>query len=360
MIMWKTGCKIAAILLSVLLVGSVINIGLTLLSEKSDEGFWGGVVLLVVVGMVVSIIVGDAFKKWKAKHPLFPLFVVVLAFLMLSACTRVNPGYVGIKVNYWGGDRGVDANSLVTGAVLYNPITTSVFEYPTFAQTAIWTHSKNEGSPTNEEISFNSKEGLVFHADISLTITLDGAKVPKFYEKFRSDDVTKFVHTFLRNVARDQFNEIAVKYTAEEIYGEKKEAFLHEVRERCNAEMGPYGVRIEQFGFVGAPRPPDNVTDAINNKIKATQMAIQAENELRQAKAEAQKMIAKADGDAQSRVKMAEGEAKANLVLAQSITPSLLQWRQLQITEDAVKKWNGERPMVEGANSGLLLNINPK
>lgn len=84
---------------------------------------------------------------------------------------------------------------------------------------------------------------------------------------------------------------------------------------------------IEQFGFIGAPRPPQSVIDALNAKVAATQLAMRTENELRAAKAEAEKTIAKA-----------RGEAEANRILTQSITPQLLQWRQLDITEKAIQK----------------------
>jgi hypothetical protein len=53
----------------------------------------------------------------------------------------------------------------------------------------------------------------------------------------------------------------------------------------------------------------------------------------------------------------ARGEAESNRILARSITPQLVQWRQLQITEQAIARWNGARPMVEGQGSGLLLQV---
>jgi regulator of protease activity HflC (stomatin/prohibitin superfamily) len=284
---------------------------------------------------------GDNMKKL-----MWLMFIGVLAI----GCTRVDPGHVGIKVYYYGSQKGVDDFPAVTGMVWYNPMATSVFQFPTFVQTAVWTHNKNEGSPLNEELSFNSREGLVFNADISLSYRLDPSKVPHFYVTFRSDDLDKFTHGFLRNIARDAFNEVAVKYTAEEIYGDKKEAILTEVRQRINAQTTVYGVVVEQFGFVGAPRPPQNVVDAINAKIKATQDAIRVENELRSATAEAKKAVAAAQGRAQAVLVEAEAQAKANTLLSQSLSAQLIQ-------QKAIDKWNGTRPLVEGSNSGLLLNI---
>lgn len=44
-------------------------------------------------------------------------------------------------------------------------------------------------------------------------------------------------------------------------------------------------------------------------------------------------------------------------ILAQSLSPSLIQWRQLDLTEKSIARWNGVRPLVEGQASGLLLNV---
>src|ERR1041385_1349901 len=153
--------------------------------------------------------------------------LVAVLTLVSAACTTVNPGYVGIKVNMYGGNRGVQEIPLVTGRVSFNPITTRVLEWPTVVQTAQWTHDDQESHKgRNDEITFNSKEGLVISADVSLSYQLDGSKVPQFYVQFRTDDLDMFTHGFMRNVARDAFNEEAAGLTAEELYATKKEDFL--------------------------------------------------------------------------------------------------------------------------------------
>lgn len=309
---------------------------------------------LVVASLAVLICLTTAWGIYiydRLHAAFWRRFLPALAILMIFVgCTRVDPGHVGIKVNYYGTQRGVTDFPSVTGMVWYNPITTTVFQFPNFVQTAVWTHATHEGKAANEEISFNSREGLVFTADISLSYYLKPDRVPHFYVKFRTDDIATFTHGFMRNVARDAFNEAAVKYNADEIYGDKKEALLGEVKGRINAQLADLGVAIEQFGFIGAPRPPQNVVDAINMKIKATQDAIRVENELRAATAEAKKTVATAQGKAQAILVEAEAQAKANSLLSASLTPTLVQ-------QKAIEKWNGVRPTVEGANSGLLLQL---
>lgn len=326
-----------------------LDFALGLISSRSDLKVVCGV--LIVIG-IAAVYVPVIRKLWRRAANALNSHCVLAATVIagaavLDGCTVVDPGYVGVKINLFGSAKGVEEIPQVTGMVMYNPVSTRVFQYPTFVQTAIWTRDETEGSPTNEEITFNTKEGLVITADISLSHQLVPEKVPHFYVKFRTDDIAAYTHGFLRNVARDAFNEIGPRYGVEQVYGEGKEEFLRLVRDGVNAQIAPFGDRLEQFGFIGALRLPQNVVAALNAKIEATQNAIRAENELRQAEAEARKKVA-----------FAEGEANSNKILTASITPELIRYRQLQILEAAVAKWDGRRPMVEGSGSGLLLSLN--
>jgi regulator of protease activity HflC (stomatin/prohibitin superfamily) len=279
------------------------------------------------------------------KKTLMIMSSVAALSIMLSSCAeRVDPGYVGIKVNYYGSDRGVEDLPLLTGMVWYNPFTQTVYEFPTFVQTTKWTEEKKE------EVTYTSKEGMVFSADVSLSYQIKGNMVPAFYVKFRTDDITTFTHGYLRNVTKDAFNEIAAQYATDELYSSKKDELLIKVRERVNKEVSGIGVELVQLGYVSAPRPPETVTAKINAKIIANQEAEAAQNK-----------VAQIEAEARQRVAAAEGEANANRALAQSISPTLLEWRRLEILDRAVNKWDGTRPQVEGMNSGgLLMNINPK
>jgi len=264
--------------------------------------------------------------------------IAVMAFGM--NCTRIAPGHVGIEVSMAGSNRGVQDIPVCTCWVFYNPMGTNVIEYPTFVQTAVWTKNPGEGHPANEEISFNSKDGLTFFADVNLSYHLDASKAPSFYLKYMAKDIDTFTHGLMRQVARDEFNNLATNYTAEELYGVKKEEFVKTVLVRVNNHFKDNGVVVETLGFVGAPRPPASFTDAINGKLNAIQRSQQAVNELQETEAQAKKQIAKA-----------EGEAKSNMIKAASLTPAVIKWRELEIQQAALVKWNGNVPQFIGANT---------
>lgn len=275
------------------------------------------------------------------------LFVSVSA----AACTRVGPGYVGIKVSMAGDNKGVDSAPTTTGWTFYNPFLTSVFEYPTFNQSVVWAGNVNEGHPVNEEITFTNRDQMLVAVDVNLSYTLNPTKVPAFYVKFRSDDLDQFTHGYLRNAARDAFNTHAGHFSIEQIMGDNAE-FIAEVRKSLDAEVAPLGVIIGQFGIIGAPRPPQAVIDAINAKVHAVQLAQQKQNELTQVQADMAKEVAKTETYAKNTIIAAEADAEANRKIASSITPQLLEKMRLE-------KWDGVLPQVNGS-SNPFISLTPK
>lgn len=362
----------------VLLIGSswMATEAFSLMNRPSDGSV--GVGVLVLSGLAFSwigLFVGakqklcnpgtltftPAAQQWFKKLFLFSM-IVICPTLSGCMCTRIDAGHVGIKVELAGSDRGVQDIPQVTGWVFYNFLTEQVFEFPTYVQTAIWSASPHEGSSNNEEIIFNSKKGMIISADVSLSYRLEPTKVPAFYVKFRTDRLDNFTHGMLRNVARDAFNDVGSNFETEEIYGAKKGVLLHEVTKMVNDKVNPYGIIIEQLGFVGAPRLPQAVVDSLNASQAAIQKSIQTENEIRQVNAEAQKNIAESAGRAKASLQQAQAaadaklmaakaEAESNLLLSKSITPELIKWKTISVME----KWDGKRPMVEGSGANPFI-----
>jgi len=285
------------------------------------------------------------------------LFAVlaIAASLTTGCATRIGPGHVGIQVSMAGSNRGVQDYTTTTGWVLYNPMATQVVEYPTYVQTYVFTKGNSEG---DESFTFNTAEGMSVNADVNLSYQLDVTKVPAFYVKFRNDNITNFTFGYLHNMTRDCFTRTGGQYNVEQLMGNNA-PFVDKVRECLQTSVAEIGVQIQSFGIVGSLRPPQTIIDSINAKLTAQQNALKTEMEVAQTKAEAQKQIAQTEGTAQARIKMAQAEAESNKLLSGSLTPQLLQWRQLQIQADAVGRWNGQRPQVEGSGSGLLLNVTP-
>ena len=167
-------------------------------------------------------------KRGKRLSRTVMVMPVVLASLLIgaSACTKVEPGYVGIKVNNWGSQRGVQDYPLKTGMVLYNPLTEDMYDFPTFMVTRTWTQDVHEGNPTDESITFNSIEGTQVNADVAITYFFDAHKVPDIFVKFRAKpDV--LTDGYIHNRVRDYLNREASDMKVVDIFGQGKQKILY-------------------------------------------------------------------------------------------------------------------------------------
>lgn len=293
---------------------------------------WGGLLFLLLIG-------------------------VIIFFNYIASVTRIGAGYVGVEVVLSGSQRGASEIPIRTGWVFYSPLRSQIIEFPTFVQTVKWTANLNEGRAQNEEMSYNSKEGMEIYSDVSLSYAIQPARVPDFYVKYRVSDLDTFTHGILRDIVRNSLNEVASTYNVEQIYGEQKTEFLNKVQALIQSKMDPVGVGIQQFGFIGAPRVPAVIAAAITNKAQAIQAAEQANNELAKTQAEAAKTVAQAEGEAKAAVTRAQGEAEANRIRQASLTPQLLELRKIENQKALIDRWNGQLPTVQTGNGGLLMEL---
>jgi len=294
----------------------------------------------------------------------FLTFIAVVGLLLFAGCemtTRVDAGHVGIRVKLAGSDRGVQDMPVVTGWVFYNPISEQIVIFPTSVQNVVWSLNPHEGRPVDESITFSSSEGVNVNADIGLSFHIEPSLAPRLYGRFRQNDMLELADGYVRNTVREAFNDVASKIPVQDVYGAGKSKMLAEATQRCRDVLGKDGFVIDQLTFNGALRLPQNVADAINRAMEATQNAIQSENRVRQVKAEAEQAITKATGAAEAARQQAQGEgdallirarseAKANEIIRLSMSASVLQYR-------ALEHWDGKLPTYNGGGQLPLLTI---
>ncbi len=269
--------------------------------------------------------------------------------ILLAGCTVIPPGYVGIKVNQSGGNRGVEQYPILTGRQFYNPVNERIYEYPVFLQTVVWTKDLREGSPIDQSITFNSVEGAVVNVDVSLSYAFITEKVPSVFVEFRRSP-QEITDTYMRSKVRDAFSRISSAMPVVDIYGAKKQELLSKVKGDLVRELEPKGFRIDTISMVGNPRLDPNVITSINQAIQAQQDAQRAQNKVAQVEAEARQKVAEAEGEAKRITTIAEAQAAANERLTKSLTPQLVQYEALQ-------KWDGKMPQVTGSGGMPFIQI---
>lgn len=269
--------------------------------------------------------------------------VVAILLLLPSTFTYVNPGYVGIVIHRAGG--GVDAVPLGPGVHARVPFITGIEEYPIFLKTLVLAKSSSEGSGLNDEINVNSVEGQPLALDVSLSFQLDQAHMPKLYTMFRTD-INQITHGFVKQTIRQALQEVVGTEPVADVIGPKKAEVTNRVNALIAKHLQPLGFDVKQF-TINELRAPVQVMEAINQKNVMQQQALTAQNELQKNTFNAQGDSIKAAGRAKAITAEAEAQARANTLLAQSITPTLVQY-------EITKKWDGKLPQFSGSMTPMI------
>ena len=269
---------------------------------------------------------------------LIALIGVTFAFLS-AAFTRVQPGYVGIRVNNIGPGAGVVSSPLPVGWY-FAPPGTNIYEYPVFTRTYTWTRSTTEQSPIDESFSFQDKNGLGLSADVAVAYHVDASRAPILFQRYRSD-MDAIIAGPLRNAIRNAVVERASQLGVEEIYGPHKSELINTALRQVQRYFAPVGLQVEQLYWAGNIVVPDAVLQQINAKIANEQAALAA-----------QANVATATADAQARVAKAEGDAKAIQVEAEAIrtNPEIVKLR-------AVERWDGKLPTYTGGGPVPFIDV---
>jgi regulator of protease activity HflC (stomatin/prohibitin superfamily) len=265
----------------------------------------------------------------------------ILLVVLFNSCERVDAGHVGVKVNLYGDNKGVDDVVAVTGMVFYNPLTTKVYEFPTYIQHKEYRKTED----ADNSFIVNSKDGSEFSVSPIMNYSVQRDKVPAIFAKYRRP-LVDIEEGFLKTAVYDAFRLATNKYTADELISNRA-IFEVEVRRLLDNALLKEGFTINQF--TSNLIYPETFKKSIEAKNNAVQAALRAENEVKTAEAQAKIKVATAEGNAQAMLTSAKAEAEANSLKQKTITPMLLQL-------EYINKWDGKLP-VYGEVPQMFKNI---
>ena len=264
--------------------------------------------------------------------------MVVLFFAMFSSCEVIDAGHVGVKVDMYGSGKGVNNVTACTGWVFYNPITTKIYEFPTFIQ-----HKEYKNTEDGDNsFTVNTKDGSEFRVSPILNYSVSADKAPSIFAKYRRT-LPELEEGFLKTAIYDAFRLATNKYTAEQLISNRA-LFEVEVRKLLESQVVKEGFIVNQF--TSNLEYPTSFKNAINAKNNAVQQSLMVENQVQTATAQAKIKVAKAQGNAESLMINARAEAESNKLRQQTLTPMLLQQKWIE-------KWDGSVPstqLASGAN----------
>jgi len=250
----------------------------------------------------------------------------------------IPPGYVGLKVELYGKNRGIQNATINTGRVWYNGYTEEIIVFPSHVQYYILTASTEEGSQIDESITFGVG-GTSVNADVSLSYFFNTDKIKEFYGKYLKDP-EQFKATLVRSESRNCFNQSATGLKPEVIVGNKQTQLLKDVQTCLNNKFSPVGVSFDSVGFVSKPRFDQSIETQITARFQAEQQAVAAKAQLEVAEAEAKRKIAEARGD-----------AEVARIQAVTVSPLTIRLRELEMQQKMIEKWNGILPVYQGGSA---------
>jgi regulator of protease activity HflC (stomatin/prohibitin superfamily) len=277
------------------------------------------------------------------KFGLATIILVISMIFLFNSCERIDAGHVGVRVNLYGTGKGVGDITECTGWVFYNPISTKIYEFPTYIQHKEYVKTED----ADNSFVVNSKDGSEFHVAPIVNYSVQREKVPFIFAKYRRT-LESIEEGFLKTTIYDAFRMTANAYTAEELIS-NRQAFETRVRAKLDADLLKEGFIITQLtSNLGYPETFKRAIEAKNNAVQA---ALTAENQVKTAEAQAKIKVATAEGNAQAMLATSKAEAESYKLKQSAITPMLLQqmW---------IEKWNGVLPTTQlGSGTNMMYNV---
>lgn len=264
------------------------------------------------------------------------LSIAVLSLFILSSCTRIDAGHVGLKINMAGSEKGVSGITEVTGWVFYAPWATQVVEFPTFTQTADF-----------DPFTVTAKGGSIFTVDPTLNYSPNTVAVPTIYQQYRKP-LPDIQATIIRNIVYDAYRLTANTFSPDSLVN-NRDKFENIAEAYLTNALAKDGFKFERI--TSNLTPPASLQAMIDAKNTAVQTALTAENQVKTAQANAKIAVAQAQGLADAQKIEADGINYYNQKVQQSLTPLLVEKMRIE-------KWDGAYPnTMLGGSTNTLFNL---
>ena len=316
---------------------------------KTSKGFVGA----VVSGVVIVV-------------------AVILFFMMME---KVPAGYVGIVYSMNGG---VSDEVLTQGWHMVSP-TKNVTLYSVGIEQSYLTSGEDGDSKNDDSFEVPTSDGKGLKVDLTFTYRYDPERVAQLFTRFKGQSGKEVRNTFIKPNIISWVKEVTAKYPVTEILGEERANLNIAVSQYVKEKFEPYGIIVENTSLINIDAD-EETRKQVQRRVNAIQELelAQTEKKTAQVKADQEKEVAltKAQQDKETAIILAEqeketatinaekakidaeakaeatrikasAEAEANRMIAESLTPELIEQKKIE-------KWNGDVPKVSGNTSSFL------
>jgi len=311
--------------------------------------------LLVILGVIC--IGGGAFWKINSEQIVLPIATILLGVVFLFGifCVAIVPsGNVGIRSKY----QQIEGEPLKAGQYFMFPFTNQID----------LVNCKQQEKNFEGTVSGESSEQTAVYAEGDITVNYQiNAEYAAWiwtnieewdYNLIKASTVQTAIKSATRQLPnktvtdRSHVNPLATECLQNELnrkYGKPILTVLSvEIGNMRFSEKYEEALDARDLARITAE------TEEYNKQQKIKKAEGEAEEAKIKAEGSAEQAKIKAQGTADAQLITATATAEANKKIADSLTPELIELRKIEAQEIYAKKWNGQQPLVTGADSTIV------
>jgi prohibitin 1 len=255
------------------------------------------------------------------------LGAILVLILLFASTTSIPTGNVGVLTLFGR----VTGDVLGEGIHLINPL-------KAVKKLSVQTQSVKESA------NVPSNEGLILALDTSLLFRLDRSKAAQVFQTVGENYAEKIVEPTLRAAIRASTS----SHTANALYTNARELVQQQIQDELTTQLAARGVIVEAV-LLRDVQLPAMLKGSIEAKQQAEQDALRMSFILQKEKQEAER----------KRIE-AQGIADFQKIVAQGISPQLLEWKGIEATEKLALSTNTKVVVIGNPKNGLPLVLEPK
>ena len=256
----------------------------------------------------------------------FVLGLILIIVLSNTTFLTIEPGQKGVKFKRFGGGLVKD----------------EVYDQG-FHVIAPWNKMYIYDVRINEQfeaMDVLSKNGLNIQVELSYLFNPIPNEIGFLHDEIGSNYLDRIIKPEIRSATR----EVIGQYLPEELYSTKREAIQVEIYNKTKTAIANKHINLDAV-LIRSVQLPDNLKNAIEQKLQEEQLAFQYEFKLDRERKEAERKIIEA-----------QAKADANKILNASLTDKILKDKGIEATLELAKSDNSKIVVIgDGSNGGLPL-----
>jgi prohibitin 1 len=251
------------------------------------------------------------------------LAMAALLLTIMTSCAIVRPGQVGIKQTLGK----IKRDHMEQGAYLFNPFVSTVKKINVRTVEAL------------NDLDVPTKEGLIVKSEIALLYHVKPEAAKEVYTRYGMNYQEVIVESNFRAVCRHIF----AQYYAKELFAIDRKKIENDIHDELVAGIEAKGFIVDAVLLKSITMPPQ-IFQAVENKLKSEQEALQMDFIILKQRKEADRMQIEA-----------EAIKNYNRTISESLSELLLKYNGVKTLQELVTS-NNAKVIITDGKSPMIIN----